>query len=64
MTAYEQEVERITEAVARRFRTFGGGKVTPGNPLSAALKDAAPQFAAGVDVREVVCFVLDAQVEA
>ena len=47
--------------VAANFRSFGGGHVTRGNPISHALQDQSPVFAAGVDIREVVEFVLKHQ---
>lgn len=51
----------IVAAIQRRFRTFGGGKVgDPGNPISHWTKDQPAQFAAGVDVAQVVRFVLTA----
>ncbi len=49
--------DQVVAAVTERFRTFGGGRVSPSNPISHALRDEPPQFAAGVDVREVVRFV-------
>ena len=52
-------VERIVAETAANFRGFGGGKKSSwGNPISAALKGEPPMFAAGVDVEEVVRFVL------
>jgi len=47
--------------VGKRFRTFGGGRGSEANPLAEALKDQAPMFAAGVDVGEVVNFVVAAE---
>ena len=52
------EIDRLTEEVRKNFRCFGGGYYTPGNPVSAALAEGPTQFAAGVDVREVVEFIL------
>jgi hypothetical protein len=46
--------------VAARTRTFGGGGVSEGNPIAAALADRPPMFAAGVDVGEVVDLVVGA----
>lgn len=43
--------------VASKFRTFGGGNVNKNNPISIALKDQPSQFAAGVDVGQVVDFI-------
>jgi hypothetical protein len=47
----------ITELV-RRFPTFGGGEITPGNPVSYALKDEEPQFAAGIEIGHVIDILL------
>ena len=56
----ESDVDQITCSITNRFRCFGGGRSSPwGNPLAEALKDRPAQFAAGVDVREVVRFVAD-----
>lgn len=46
--------EDVVSIIASEFRTFGGGKFTEGNPVSHALRNAEPQFAAGVSVKEVV----------
>ena len=56
----ESEINAIVHYVASRTNTFGGGRVTEGNPLSHALKDHPPSFAAGVPVRDVVSVVLRA----
>lgn len=62
--AKKQKTSAIVKLVSDNFRTFGGGKGGNGfNPLAEALKDKEPQFAAGVDVREVVEFVLSASKE-
>lgn len=57
----EQVIVEITKDVTAAFRSFGGG-VDPtggwGNPIAAALKNQPAQFAAGVDIKEVVAFVL------
>ena len=53
------EVVRLTKLCRDTFRSFGGGQgSTWGNPIAEALRDAAPQFAAGVDIGDVVGFVL------
>lgn len=52
-------IEELVPVVAKNFRTFGGGKGSSFNPLAEALKDKAPQFAAGVDVKEVVAFIVN-----
>lgn len=47
-------------SIGKNFRTFGGGdRDTHNNPLAVALKDIPLQFAAGVDVKEVVEFILN-----
>ena len=48
----------ITEEIGKKFRTFGGGVGSKYNPIADALKGKPLQFAAGVDVREVVDFVI------
>lgn len=53
-----QREDAIVAAVSSRFRTFGGGRGSDMNPVADALKDEEPMFAAGVDVRDVVRFVL------
>lgn len=63
MTPTLDDVKCITNDVARQFRCFGGGRITPGNPLSAALADGPAQFAAGVDVADVVAFVLSTYIQ-
>lgn len=50
----------IALLIAQRFRTFGGGRVQDqSNPVSHWTKDEPLSFAAGVDVAEVVRFVLE-----
>ena len=51
--------DELTELVCENFATFGGGKSNDWNPISIALKDHRPQFAAGVYVRNVVAFILE-----
>ncbi len=47
-------------SIGKNFRTFGGGdRNTHNNPMAVALKDEPLQFAAGVDVKEVVEFILN-----
>lgn len=56
------DITDIVSAVAAKFRTFGVGSSGPavqGNPLASALADKPPVFALGVDVEEVVRFVLE-----
>lgn len=59
----DEEVTEIVNAIVKNFRCFGGGQGTAGNPIAHALKDRPPVFAAGVDVEDVVRFVIQ-QVEA
>jgi hypothetical protein len=53
-------IDEIVAAVAANFSSFGGKSITPCNPISAALKDKPPMFAMGVDIEDVVRFVMDA----
>jgi hypothetical protein len=55
----EQTIDYIVARVQAKFRTFGGGVVVQGNPLAAALRDAPPQFAAGVEIRGVVKLIIE-----
>ena len=55
----KMETKHILSQIQNNFRTFGGGKATEGNLMAYALKDRPLQFAAGVDVQEVVDFVLE-----
>lgn len=55
----EKQVADIVARVANAYRTFGGGKTSPGNPLSEWTKDDPPMFAMGVYVESVVRFVLE-----
>ena len=55
----QARIDFITKLVAGTFRGFGGGMVNEYNPISHALKDNAPSFAMGVDMKEVVTFVVD-----
>ena len=52
------DVTQMVGRVAANFRTFGGGRGSQFNPIADALKDQKPTFAAGVDVEEVVRFIL------
>ncbi len=51
-------VDEIVIAIGKHFRTFGGENVNKDNPISIAMKDRPSAFAAGVDVRSVVQFVV------
>lgn len=52
-------VDRITKLIGQRFRSFGGGQKSNWNPVVNALADNPLQFAAGVDIKDVVEVVLD-----
>lgn len=54
----EEKVERIVKAVAKKFRSFGNGQATADNPVAEAFKSKPAMFALGVDIEEVVRFVL------
>jgi hypothetical protein len=55
-----KNVDEIVAAVGKKFPTFGGGKANKWNPVSIALAEKPLSFAACVDVKEVVEFVIDA----
>ena len=48
------DIEEITQFIAHNFRSFGDGQKSNWNPVVNALKDEPPQFAAGVDIKDVV----------
>lgn len=52
-------VDRITQIVGKRFRSFGGGQGSRFNPVADALKDKPLQFAGCVDIKSVVEVVLE-----
>ena len=52
-------IPQIVKDVARAFPSFGGGKTSEFNPITAALKDREPMFAAGVSIEAVVNFILE-----
>lgn len=49
----------IVTIVTNNFRSFGGGQGSSDNPIAMALKHQSPQFAGGVDIKDVVDFILD-----
>ena len=49
----------LIDAVSRTFPTFGGGKSSDWNPITRALMNQPPIFAAGVSVSEVVDFIIN-----
>lgn len=53
-----KKIDEITQEIGRRFRSFVGGQKSDWNPVVNALKDQPLQFAAGVDIKEVVKVVL------
>lgn len=56
----DEKIKRIVAAVGQNFKGFGGGRSenTDDNIIADTLKDNPPQFALGVDIREVVIFIL------
>jgi hypothetical protein len=49
----------IIAAVAEQFRSCGSGDANPdGNPIAMTLVDRRPKFAGGVDIGDVVHYVL------
>lgn len=59
MRLSDENLHEIMAEIGVRFRTFGGGVASEWNPISAALKDRPLQFAAGVDVADVVRLVVN-----
>lgn len=53
-----RKVDKITQIIGRKFRSFGGGQTGFNNPVAMALKEGPLQFAAGVDIKSVVKVVL------
>ena len=53
-----KSIDEITQIIGQKFRSFGGGHTSFNNPVSAALKDQPLQFAAGVNIKDVVRAVL------
>lgn len=51
--------QELIKAITHKFHCFGGGKISEFNPITYALKDYPAQFAAGVEVEEVVNFILN-----
>lgn len=56
-----QRLDKIVAPIGDTFGTFGGGQCSNFNQLVNALKDQPLQFAADVDVKTVVRFVLNAE---
>jgi hypothetical protein len=54
-----EKTDRIVNEVGERFATFGGGRGSEFNPLAEMMKGRPLVFALGVDVRDVVEFVLE-----
>ena len=57
----EANRRNLVELVSKRFNSFGGGNMKHAeyNPIVSYLADGPPVFAAGVDVGEVVRFIVD-----
>mgnify|MGYP001614981158 CR=1 FL=1 len=58
MAQKETRVQKIVRLTAKQFPSFGGGKLATNNPISHALKNEPPTFAAGVDIEQAVRFIL------
>lgn len=61
MSVSEKTVTEITAMCCATFRSFGGGAIKASslnNPIALAMANSPAQFAAGVDISEVVRFVL------
>ena len=58
------DTDRIVKAIRGQFRTFGGDEdvKSSNNPISIAMADEPLMFAAGVDVKDVVLFVIHAYI--
>lgn len=54
----KSQIDAIIIKLADGFPSFGGGQTSQYNLLVNALKAQAPIFAAGVDIRQVVEFVV------
>lgn len=57
-TKQEDKIKDIMQKIQINFRTFGGGRSSNTNIIAAALANEPLAFAAGVDVREVIQFVI------
>lgn len=64
MRVSEQKRNEIVKGIAARFRCFGKGTRPSNNPIAYALEDEPTQFAAGVNVKEVVDYVIKRLSEA
>jgi hypothetical protein len=53
-----KEIDQLVSTITQKFSCFGGGKASNFNPIANALTDKPPMFAAGVDVENVVRFIL------
>lgn len=51
-------IDKITQIIGQKFRSFGGGQKSNWNPMVNALSGKPLQFAAGVDIKSVVKVVL------
>lgn len=56
-------VSQIVTGIGERFRTFGGDRDFGNNPIAYVLRGKPLQFAAAVDVEEVVRFIIGAMRE-
>ena len=59
MKIKKEKLEDIIKSLQNRFPTFGGSKRDNDfNPLSIALENKPAMFAMGVDIKDVVKFIL------
>lgn len=59
MKLRDDQIMKLVLGVMGKFRTFGGGQKSEYNPLVNALSDKTLTFAFGVDVEDVVRFVVE-----
>jgi hypothetical protein len=55
----EHDRQRLTSWVSNNFHSFGGGQTSDWNPIVNATTNKPPMFAAGVDICEVVDFIVN-----
>jgi hypothetical protein len=56
----DADIKQLVALTSKAFNTFGRGSTSEFNPLTHYLADKPPMFAMGVDVEQVVRFVLRA----
>ena len=58
MKINDKQLSDLVKRTGQYFPTFGGGQLSNYNPIVNALSDKPYQFAAGVDIENVVSFIL------